>query len=275
MDDFARIARVIRYIGERHDAQPSLRELAAVAGLGESHFHRLFRRWAGVTPKHFVQCLTVEHAKQRLAASRSVLDTALETGLSGPGRLHDLFVALEAVSPGEYKSGGRGLLIAWGMAASPFGACSLGWSPRGICHLAFEDDGKAAAVPAALRGAWPRADFRRDDRGARERAHAIFRRDASASVPLKIFVRGTAFQVRVWRALLRIPEGAVATYRHLARGVATAGAARAVGAACGANPVAWLIPCHRVIRETGVVEGYRWGTIRKMAMLAREARCRV
>lgn len=271
MDDFARIAAVIRHLDGHHDEQPSLRELAAVAGLGESHFHRLFRRWAGVTPKDFLQCLTLEHAKRRLADSVSVLDAALDAGLSGPGRLHDLFVTLEAASPGEYKSGGRGVVVRWGFVESPFGACSLGWTDRGICHLAFHDE-EGAGLPPGLRRVRPHADFRRDDQGARERARAIFRKDATASAPLKVFVRGTPFQVRVWRALLCIPDGAVASYGRIARGIESAGATRAVGTACGANPVAWLIPCHRVIRETGLVEGYRWGTVRKKAMLAREAR---
>lgn len=269
MDDFARIAGVIRYLDEHRGEQPPLGELAAVAGLGESHFHRLFRRWAGVTPKDFLQCLTLEHAKRRLEDSASVLDAALDAGLSGPGRLHDLFVTLEAASPGEYKSGGRGVVVRWGFVESPFGACSLGWTDRGICHLAFHDE-EDADLPPGLQRAWPHADFQRDDRGARERAGAIFRKDAAASAPLKVFVRGTPFQVRVWRALLCIPDGAVASYGRIARRMKS-GAVRAVGTACGANPVAWLIPCHRVIRETGIVEGYRWGSVRKKAMLARES----
>lgn len=270
MDDFTRIAGVIRHLDQHRGEQPSLRELAAVAGLGVSHFHRLFRRWAGVTPKDFLQCLTVEDAKRRLEDSASVLDAALDAGLSGPGRLHDLFVALEAASPGEYKSGGRGMTVEWGVVPSPFGPCSLGWTNRGICHLAFHD-GKDAAMPAGLRRAWPHADFRRNDRGAKAWACAIFRRDAKAREPMRVFVRGTPFQMRVWRALLCIPEGAVASYGRIARSIKSAGATRAVGTACGANPVAWLIPCHRVIRETGIVEGYRWGTVRKKAMLARES----
>ncbi len=271
MDDFTRVARVIRHLDEHRDDQPSLGELAAVVGLGESHFHRLFRRWAGVTPKDFLQCLTVEHAKRRLEDSASVLDAALDAGLSGPGRLHDLFVTLEAASPGEYKSGGRGLTVEWGFAPSPFGPCSLGWTARGVCHLAFHD-GEGADPPEGLRRAWPHADLRHNDRGAAVRTRAIFQHDGKAGEPLRVFVRGTPFQVRVWRALLCIPEGAVASYGRIAQSVESGNAVRAVGTACGANSVAWLIPCHRVIRETGVVEGYRWGTDRKKAMLAREAR---
>lgn len=271
MNDFARIAAVIRHLDDSHEAQPSLSELASVAGLGESHFHRLFRRWAGVTPKDFLQCLTLEHAKHRLSGAAGVLDAALDAGLSGPGRLHDLFVTLEAASPGEYKNGGRGMGITWGVAPSPFGTCSLGWSSRGICHLAFHDEGAISDVPTALGKAWPLADFRRSDREAGTRARAVFQHDAGAALPLKVLVRGSAFQLKVWKALLRIPEGSVSTYGRMAEALGSSGAARAVGTACGANPVAWLIPCHRVIRETGVVKGYRWGTDRKKAMLARES----
>jgi AraC family transcriptional regulator of adaptative response/methylated-DNA-[protein]-cysteine methyltransferase len=272
VNDFERIATVIRYLDENHAGQPALGDLAAASGLSESHFHRLFHRWAGVTPKDFLQCLTVEHAKRRLRESANVLDAALDAGLSGPGRLHDLLVTIEAASPGEFKSGGQGMSIEWGLAESPFGSCSLGWNTRGICHLAFHEADEDFAEPAELRENWPNAKFRRNDREARQRAKAIFRIDRESAGPLKAFVRATPFQLKVWRALVRIPEGCVASYRRMADAVGDAKAARAVGTACGSNPVAFLIPCHRVIRETGVVQGYRWGNARKYALLAWEAR---
>ena len=271
MNDFDRIAAVIRYLDEHHAGQPALGDLAQAGGLSESHFHRLFHRWAGITPKDFLQCLTAEHAKCRLRESASVLDAALDAGLSGPGRLHDLLVTVEAASPGEFKHGGRGLGIAWGMAESPFGGCSLGWNARGICHLAFHDTAASPAPPSELQENWPHAEFQRNDREARGRAKIIFQRDARSGTTLKAFVRATPFQLNVWRALLRIPEGCVASYRRIAGALGDPPAARAVGTACGSNPIAYLIPCHRVIRETGAVQGYRWGSTRKRALLAWEA----
>lgn len=270
MNDFERIARVIRHIDARRESQPALNELAGVAGLSASHFHRLFQRWAGVTPKDFLQCLTAEFAKQRLRESASVLDAALDAGLSGPGRLHDLLVTLEAASPGEYKSKGEGIRIDWGLAETLFGRCSIGWTARGVSHLVFCES--EAEALAAISRDWSAADLRRNDRAARERTEAIFKPEANGSVELKTFVRGTAFQLKVWRALLQIPPGCVATYGRIARSIGEPKAVRAVGTACGRNPVAFLIPCHRVIRETGVVQGYRWGSDRKQAMLAWEAR---
>ena len=275
MNDFERVAAAIRYLDKHQATQPGLGELASAAGLSESHFHRLFRRWAGVTPKDFLQCLTAEHAKGRLRDSVSVLESALEAGLSGPGRLHDLLICLEAASPGEIRSGGEGLRIEWGLAETPFGICSIGWSLRGICHLAFDETPTLTGLPSRLRKDWPAAEFLRNDRGAARLVKEVFngtqKRGALGS-SLRAFVRGTPFQVQVWRALLKIPEGSLATYRWAAGAVGSPKACRAVGAACGANPVAYLIPCHRVIRETGVVDGYRWGTHRKKAMLGREAR---
>jgi len=270
MNDFDRIATVIRYLDEKHSEQPSLSDLAAAVDLSESHFHRLFQRWAGVTPKDFLQSLTVEHAKRRLRESASVLDAALDSGLSGPGRLHDLLVTIEAASPGEFKSGGQGMAIEWGVAESPFGQCSLGWNQRGICHLAFHDEPNVAFESLGLRENWPNARLQRNDSGAQQRANKIFNTDVSPDAPLKAFVLATPFQLRVWRALVRIPEGCVTSYSALARIIGNSQASRAVGTACGSNPIAYLIPCHRVIRETGVVQGYRWGTARKRALLARE-----
>jgi len=271
MNDFDRIATVIRYLDENHTEQPSLNDLAAAVDLSESHFHRLFQRWAGVTPKDFLQCLTVEHAKRRLRESANVLETALDTGLSGPGRLHDLLVTIEAASPGEFKSGGIGMTIEWGFAESLFGWCSLGWNPRGICHLAFHDVKGDFTSPAELHENWPNAKLQRNDVTAQRQADTIFKTGTSTSAPLKAFVRATPFQLRVWRALLRIPEGGLSSYRTMAEAIGNPQASRAVGTACGSNPIAYLIPCHRVIRETGVVQGYRWGAIRKRALLAWES----
>ena len=269
MNDYERIARVIRYLDEHHDSQPSLGLLARQAGLSESHFHRLFHRWAGVTPKDFLQCLTVEFAKVRLRESANVLDASLETGLSGPGRLHDLMVTLEAASPGEFKNGGEGLSIHWGLTESPFGTCSLGWTARGLCHLAFGDLPAGTGAPAELKAHWPGAELGRCDRTARIRAKEIFS-PGSRKTPLRAFVRGSQFQIKVWRALLKIPPGCLASYGRIARAIGAPTATRAVGTACGRNAIAFLIPCHRVIRETGIVQGYRWGTTRKRAILARE-----
>jgi len=266
MDDYERVAAMIRYLDEHQGDQPSLSDLAEGSGLSASYLHRLFRRWAGVTPKDFLQCLTVEVAKSRLRESAPVLEASIDAGLSGPGRLHDHFVSLEAATPGEFKSGGRGLMIRWGLAKSPFGRCSLGWNPRGVCHLAFHDREPDSNEICA---GWPHAQWERDDRGALALAGKIFSPSSSRN-PLQAFVGGTPFQLKVWRALLRIPEGCVASYTALASAVGSPNAHRAVGTACGSNAVAYLIPCHRVIRQTGAVEGYRWGAARKQAILARE-----
>jgi AraC family transcriptional regulator of adaptative response/methylated-DNA-[protein]-cysteine methyltransferase len=247
--------------------------------LSPAHFHRLFVSWAGVTPKAFLACATAEHAKRMLREGASVLDAALGTGLSGPGRLHDLCVNLEAASPGEWKNGGRDWTLAAGFAETPFGDWLAAEGPRGICHLAFAEPGAAARSAAwdALRAAWPRARIERDDVVAARVAALVFARHAGdgahahATRPaLRAFVRGTAFQVRVWRALLRVRPGTCTSYGRLAASVGRPGAARAIGSAAGQNPLAVLIPCHRVIRETGALGGYRWDPARKRALLAWE-----
>lgn len=272
MNDYERIARIIRYLDETHGEQPALEDLAAQAGLSRHHFHRLFARWAGVTPKDFLQCLTLAHARRLLRTGASVLDASLDAGLSGPGRLHDLCIKLEAATPGEIKSGGAGWTVTTGVAESPFGRVLIGLGPRGICHLAFIDSLQADGAMGALRAAWPRAGLLRDDRKAQALATQIFEvpADEGGSRALRAYVHGTPFQVRVWRALLRVPPGRLVSYGRLARAVGHPNAARAVGMAAGGNPLAFLIPCHRVIRETGVLGGYRWGETRKRAMIARE-----
>ncbi|MDF1738832.1 MAG: methylated-DNA--[protein]-cysteine S-methyltransferase [Verrucomicrobiales bacterium] len=268
MNDYKRIEEVIRFLDQHHLSQPSVAQMAAVAGLSESRLHRLFQRWAGTTPKAFLKCLTIEHAKNLLDQSLPVLDAALDSGLSGPGRLHDLFVTMHALSPGEYKAKGEGVTVTFGSAESPFGLCHIASTKRGICHLEFSDKETTAI---SLPGCWSKASLRRDDASAKRLVTAIFKADKSASEPLNLLVHGTAFQLKVWRALLKIPEGQLSSYGRLAENIGAPGASRAVGTACGANPIAYLIPCHRVIQQTGVVKGYRWGETRKKALLVYES----
>lgn len=275
MNDYKRIAQIIRFLGERHAEQPDLAALATRAGLSPFHLHRLFSAWAGVTPKNFLQCLTLAHAKELLRDGQNILDAALDSGLSGPGRLHDLCVSLEAASPGELKSGGVGWTIGFGFAESPFGKCLIAESPRGICHLSFVQNEKSALD--GLRRDWPEAKWSRDDSTAATISGQIFCQRAGSKIgaPLRAFVRGTPFQVRVWRALLQIPPGSITSYGRLAAAIGKPTASRAVGSAIGQNPLAYLIPCHRVIRETGVVGDYHWGPIRKRAMIAWESSSRI
>jgi AraC family transcriptional regulator, regulatory protein of adaptative response / methylated-DNA-[protein]-cysteine methyltransferase len=270
VNDYERIARVIQHLDQQATTQPLLQDLASLVGLHKSRFHQLFHRWAGVTPKDFLQCLTLQFARQRLRNSADVLQTALDAGLSGPGRLHDLLVTLEAVSPGELKRKGAGLEFRWGTAHTPFGCCSIAWSHRGISHLAFVDGEPGDELPAEWVHDWNQASWIRDDPCAQSHADSIFVR-SSGTTAIQAFVRGSSFQLKVWRALLQIPPGNLTTYGHIARAIAMPHAARAVGTACGQNPVAVLIPCHRVIRQTGILDGYRWGTSRKRALVAWES----
>lgn len=274
MNDYERVARVIQYLDKHRMEQPGLAALAAEAGLSLSHFHRLFSAWAGITPKDFLQCLTLARVKQRLRDGESVLNAALATGLSGPGRLHDLCVSLEAATPGEVKSGGRGWTIRFGFTATPFGDCVMAEEPRGICYLAFVEGKDRLGAQADLYAAWPAAQWTRNDPAAAELAAKIFRPspDLDQGPKLRAFVTGSEFQVRVWQALLRVPPGALTSYGRLAAAIAQPTASRAVGTAVGQNPLAYLIPCHRVIRQTGVIGGYRWGQVRKQAMIAWEGR---
>lgn len=273
MNNYERVARIIRLLDEKQREQPSLDDLAAAAGLSGSRLHRLFVEWVGITPKDFLQCLTLQHAKAALHNGRSVLDAALDSGLSGPGRLHDLCVTLEAATPGEVKSGGEGLEIIYGVGPTPFGDCLLAKAKRGICHLSFvRDDGFDQAI-AALRSEWPKASFRREDSAAECALGWMFfgqSKPGDKKRKLRAWVRGTEFQVRVWRALLDIPCGRLISYGQLAETIGRPKASRAVGTAVGSNSLAWLIPCHRVVRETGVIGGYRWETGRKRALIAWE-----
>jgi AraC family transcriptional regulator of adaptative response/methylated-DNA-[protein]-cysteine methyltransferase len=275
MNDYDRIARVICYLDQHQQEQPNLSQLAAQAGLSSFHFHRLFTRWAGVTPKDFLQCLTLAHAKEALRSGESVLDASLDAGLSGPGRLHDLCVKLEAASPGEVKSGGEGWTVEAGFAASPFGTCLVAESPRGICHLSFVDSGNRQAGEQAIQRDWRNSQVQWSLDAKRITA-SIFCPAVSdqRESPLRVLVRGTKFQVRVWRALLEIPRGTLTTYGRIAESLGNRAAARAVGAAVGQNRLAWLIPCHRVIHETGAFGEYRWGSTRKKAIVAWEGASR-
>jgi len=267
MSDYQRIADIIRYLDGHFADQPDLAALALQAGLSESHFHHVFTDWVGATPKEFLQCLTVNHARRLLLGGESVLSAAYESGLSGPGRLHDLCVSLEAASPGEIKSGGLGWKISAGYASTPFGAALIAQSPRGVCWLSFPDDADGAWEE--MEAQWPKAEWLRSDGEAQQIGDRIFRPTASR-VPIRAHVRGSDFQVKVWRALLRIPAGSLVSYGVLAGSAGFPAASRAVGTAVGQNAISYLIPCHRVIRQTGVMGNYRWDPVRKRAMIAWE-----
>jgi AraC family transcriptional regulator, regulatory protein of adaptative response / methylated-DNA-[protein]-cysteine methyltransferase len=277
--DFARIAAAIRYIETNFRQQPRLAAIAKAVRLSEFHFNRLFRRWAGVTPKQYLAFITAAAARVELHGGRaSVLETAYAVGLSGPGRLHDLLVTIDAVTPGELKARGRGLTITYGFSSTPFGEALLGVTPRGLSHFAFVEAGHERTALAAMRERWPDAECVQDDSNARELAHRIFVPGIGVDSPqphkpelLRLAVRGTNFQLKVWRALIELGAGGPTTYQALARAAGVDDAVRAVGNAVGANPIAWLIPCHNVLRRDGTLGGYHWGTDRKRAMLAWQA----
>lgn len=267
---YDRIEAALKLIADHQAAQPTLEALAAAAGMSPFHFQRVFTRWVGISPKKFLQHLTLDSAKRRLVAAASVLDAAYAAGLSGPGRLHDLFVTHEAVTPGEFKRRGEGLTIRWGYAPSPFGECLLFLTERGICGLAFVS-GDRASVFADMAARWPAARFVEDAPAAAAMAARIFAPAGERGAPLPLHLYGTNFQIRVWEALLRVPEGALVTYSDLAAAIGAPEAARAVGAACGRNPISWLIPCHRAILRNGYIRDYAWGRPRKLAMIGWEA----
>ncbi|MBV9618625.1 MAG: methylated-DNA--[protein]-cysteine S-methyltransferase [Verrucomicrobia bacterium] len=271
MNDYERVANVIRLLDRHHTDQPDLNALANAVGLSPFHFHRLFSTWAGVTPKDFLQCLTLEHVKQLLRDDYNVFDTAIHAGLSGPGRLHDLCVTLEAASPGEMKTGGAGIQVDFGFAETPFGEALIAETKRGVCHLTFVNGEGRTSARERLASEWPNAKLNRDDARMAELSATIFTGQRSTlQRSLRTFVRGTPFQIRVWRALLRIPAGSLTTYGRLAEEIGQSKAARAVGSAVGANPISFIIPCHRVIRETGVLGNYGGGRIRKQVMVGWE-----
>lgn len=266
---YAVVARAIEFLRAHARRQPSLAELADAVHLSEFHLQRVFAAWAGISPKRFLQYLTKEYAKQALRDSRDVLSVAAAAGLSGGGRLHDLMVSCEAMTPGEIKAGGRGVALGYGRAPTPFGPALIGWTPRGICHLAF-CSADAAADEAVLAACWPAAERVGDDATAAKFAARIFPTDAESG-RLHLVLRGTNFQLKVWEALVGVEPSRVVSYGQLAAMAGAPKAQRAVGSALAANTIGYLIPCHRVIRESGDIGHYRWGGGRKAAMLAWEA----
>jgi AraC family transcriptional regulator of adaptative response/methylated-DNA-[protein]-cysteine methyltransferase len=268
--EFRRIARAIEFVAANVRNQPSLAEIAAAAHWSEYHFAREFRRWTGISPKLWLQQLSLVAAQQSLADQRSVLQAAIDAGLSGPGRLHDLFVTLEAVTPGEFKARGRGLTFRHGIAETPFGPALIVASERGIAFLAFADEAGGFDGFDDFRAAWSEADWVQDGVEARRIAAAIWRDRAGSERRLRLWVHGSNFQLQVWRALLAAGRRSTVSYQQLAHAIGRDSACRAVGSAVGANPVAWLIPCHRVLRANGALGGYRWGLERKQAMLGWE-----
>jgi AraC family transcriptional regulator of adaptative response/methylated-DNA-[protein]-cysteine methyltransferase len=265
----ARIARAISFVAEHYQEQPSLEQMAEAAYLSPFHFQRVFKRWAGVSPKRFLQYVTLAHAKRLLVDDASVLNAALDAGLSGPSRLHDLFVTCEAMTPGEFKALGYRLVIRWGLHDGPLGRVLLGVTERGVCWLSFvtEDD---AAVDA-FQGEWQGATLVRDQATTADYVRRGFELAERSNEPLPLLLRGTNFQIKVWEALLRIPFGHVVSYQAIAHAVGQPRAVRAVGRAVGRNNVSWLIPCHRVILSTGVIHNYRWGTAQKRRLLTLES----
>lgn len=272
MTDYQRIEKAIAYITENFREQPDLDEVAKQVYLSPFHFQRLFREWAGVTPKKFLQYISLGYAKQLLKQNFTLADTSFETGLSGTGRLHDLFINIEGMTPGEYKNGGENLTINYSFAETPFGDILIASTNKGICHIAFSND--RTTEFENLRRRFAKAEFIQRTDMMQQQALQVFKNDWKDPDKIKLHVKATPFQVKVWEALLKIPAGTVATYSSVAKTIESPGAARAVGSAVGDNPVAFLIPCHRVIRSTGVIGEYHWGSLRKTAMLGWEAsRC--
>lgn len=267
--DYNRIAEAIEYIKANFKSQPNLDEIAEQAHLSPFHFHRLFSDWAGTTPKKFLQYISLEYAKKLLKNQQATLfATAHETGLSGTGRLHDLFVSIEGMTPAEYKNGGNKLSINYSFAESPFGSLIVASTPKGVCHLAFNDDETNALND--LKQRYPNAAFQRKLDLLQQNALFIFQNDWSKLSEIKLHLKGTDFQLKVWETLLKIPMGQLSTYGNIAKQIGNPNASRTVGTAIGCNPVAFLIPCHRVIRSTGNVGGYMWGSTRKTAIIGWE-----
>lgn len=270
--DYDSVRRAIAFISERWRAQPTIESIADAAGVTADELHHLFRRWAGLTPKAFMQALTLDHAKGLLRDSASILDAALDSGLSGPGRLHDLFVTHEAMSPGEWKTGGAGMVMHYGFHPSPFGSAIVIATERGLAGLAFADPGQEQPAFADMQRRWPNATYVQDQDGTAGLARRVFdNRLWRQDQPLRVILIGTDFEVRVWETLLKIPMGRASTYSDIAARIERPKASRAVGAAVGKNPVSFVVPCHRVIGKSGTLTGYHWGLTRKQAMLGWEA----
>lgn len=270
-ETYQQMAAAITFMHQNHLTQPDLATIAQHVHLSTYHFQRLFTKWAGISPKRFLQYLTVEYAKSKIAETRSLLDLTIDVGLSSPGRLHDLFVKLEAMSPGEFKAGGTGLKIQYGIHATPFGSCLIATTPRGICNLHFLQIPCNADAEHFLCSEWPNAEILLDQQVTEKVCDRIFKPASLNRPPLILFVKGTNFQIQVWRALLNIPFGGLTTYQGLAEMIGRPTAARAVGNALGQNPIGYLIPCHRVIRKSGELGNFRWGLERKTVLLGWEA----
>ena len=271
-EDYGRIEAAIYYLEQNFQDQPTLAEIAAHVGLSDYHFQRLFSRWAGTSPKRFLQFLTIQHAKKLLAESQTILDTTYEAGLSSPSRLHDLFVTHEAITPGEFKQKGAGLTIQYGFHDSPFGECLIALTERGICGLQFVANSDCEATLSELKTSWPQAEFVEDDEATRPFINPIFNLSEAEERPsLPLYLKGTNFQIQVWQALLKIPVGTAVSYGTVAQLIGNPKASRAVGTATGSNPIGYLIPCHRVIRQAGGLGQYRWGSSRKKAILGWES----
>lgn len=268
--DYERIERAIQFIRQNKEQQPELKLVAAHVGLSPYHFQRLFQRWAGVTPKNFLEFLTVEHAKTRLQESKSIMETSLKTGLSGSGHLHNQFISIEVVSPSEFKNRGAQLNIRYGFHATPFGEALLALSTRGILALSFVDEDNRQAALGKLKSDWCNASFVEDNKTTKTIVSCLFTQKKINKEKTVLSVRGTNFQIKVWNALLGIPSGSVVSYQSIADKIERPRSVRAVANAIGANPVAYLIPCHRVLRSNGELSGYRWGPDRKRIMLGRE-----
>jgi AraC family transcriptional regulator of adaptative response/methylated-DNA-[protein]-cysteine methyltransferase len=270
LDDYAKVRAVLERLHADWREQPSLSDLAQPVGLSEDQLQKLFTRWAGLTPKAFLQALTLDHARAMLKDRASILDTALDSGLSGPGRLHDLFIAHEAMSPGAYKAKGEGLAIAHAFHPSPFGLALVMVTEHGLCGLSFADEGGEAATLEDMMSRWPRATYAEDSARTAPYAARAFS-NLTDGQPLRITMIGSDFEIRVWETLLKIPRGKAVSYGDIAKSLGKPKAARAVGAAVGKNPISFVVPCHRVLGSTGALTGYHWGLTRKKAILGWEA----
>lgn len=268
--NYKRIAEAIEYIKSNFKEQPNLDEIAEKVHLSPFHFQRLFSEWAGTTPKKFLQYISIEHAKKILTDKQATLfDAAFETGLSGTGRLHDLFVNIEGMTPAEYKNGGKNLVIHYSFAESPFGKLIVASTAKGVCYMAFDED--EARAFTGLKQKFPNAQFQQTPDEMQQHALSIFQYDWSKLSHVKLHLKGTDFQMKVWEALLKIPMGQLAAYGTIAEQIGNPNASRAVGTAIGSNPVAFLIPCHRVIQSSGNIGGYMWGHTRKTAIIGWES----